>query len=83
MSIPNELGHLAMQINFLPKGKPRWHKQVLKLGPLDPSPTLCCRATWALHPPHLGEELISTYCEVFTSFNPTMNKTCLFTCQVL
>ena len=35
-SIPSELGHLAMPINFLAQGKSRWHKRVSNPGPLDP-----------------------------------------------
>ena len=36
MSIPSELGHLAMPTNFLAQGKTRWHKRVPNPGPLDP-----------------------------------------------
>ena len=39
MSIPSELGHLAMPTNFLAKGKNhRWHKRVSNPGPLDLEP---------------------------------------------
>ena len=36
MSIPIELGHLAMPINFFAYGKTRWHKRVSNPEALDP-----------------------------------------------
>ena len=36
MSIPSELGHLAMPANFLVQGKTRWHKRLSNPGPPDP-----------------------------------------------
>ena len=36
MSIPSELGHLAVPINS--SGKTRWHKRDSNPGPLDPEP---------------------------------------------
>ena len=36
MSTTSELGHLAVSIISLPKGKTSWHKQVSNPGPLGP-----------------------------------------------
>ena len=36
MSIPSELGHLAVPINHLPTGNPRWRKRVSNQRPFDP-----------------------------------------------
>ena len=38
MSIPSELGHLAVPTNFPAYGKTKWHERVLNQGSLDPEP---------------------------------------------